>query len=396
MPFPIKILFFSFFFVSAFSEENIPSKNALVGDQTISNIEKQNKANQMLPEEQVLSKIDEKEIEKIISIAQQSKTIEMPEKKENLEEGQFQKTEITEAEAKKITELFQQQMSENGEVSGKNDLSFKTKGQDQRKKEKIKNKNFLTKKIEEPKKSGVSYFSFQIRDQEFFDFVSLPSGSVAVGKMGAGIEVSGEKILVDIILDHILLGPNKTAIDLIDCRVWASVYGNYNTDRLMADAEHVSCRGEDGKSYQVNIKGQLRDYEDEYVGVKASFLAKGKLAQALLQFLQGGVKGFGAAMAATGISSQGIQGNATSGPLKVDNVSDQQRYISGKSIEAAAGGFLDWWITYYKSLSPTLAVPPGRKVYFAITDTVEIPKSFFMERDFNTKNSIKMEVKNDN
>jgi hypothetical protein len=75
-----------------------------------------------------------------------------------------------------------------------------------------------------------------------------------------------------------------------------------------------------------------------------------------------------------------VAGGPNSNPISGSNVTgNNAKYIAGKSLAGASAGFLDWWIDYYKSLSPTLAMPPGSKIFLTIKGEVQIPKEFFTE-----------------
>ncbi|MBF0206350.1 MAG: hypothetical protein HQK53_05620 [Oligoflexia bacterium] len=211
--------------------------------------------------------------------------------------------------------------------------------------------------------------------------ISLPSGSTAMGTVLAGIEVSAtdsKKTYAK--LDYAFLGPNQSVVELKDCMVWFSVNANYTTERIYGDVNTISCRAPNGKTFTVGIKGHLIDREDQYVGAKGELLTRGKITGAALMFLRDATQEFGKAMAAAQIKTDIVDGGTFSSPGKAENVTGSQtKYIAGKSSQAAVGTFLNWWIDFYMGLSPTIAIGPGKKIFLAIEEEVQIPKIFFEE-----------------
>lgn len=236
------------------------------------------------------------------------------------------------------------------------------------------------------KTSSIQVFSNPSRVTTTPISITLPSASLTPATLMAGVEVSTEKRLVDVEINYAFIGPNGAVVDMKDCHTWLEVSGNYNTERIYGTTKSISCRAPNGKTFNIPLKGQLRDAKDEYIGVKAELVTRGKIAASALQFLQSGTSMFGEAISAAQVSTEVLSGNDYSASQKAQNISgDQSKYIVGKSIAGATGNFLDWWIEYYKGLSPTLAIAPGTKVYLSIQDEIQIPTEFF--KDLENKDS---------
>ena len=238
-----------------------------------------------------------------------------------------------------------------------------------------KKKISLSPKTVLPPRPNIRIFRVQKREETY---VSLPSGSTALGTLLGGVEVSREKKSIDVRLDFAFYGPNNAVVELTGCIVWVKLWGNYNTERLEGEAYSLSCRAEDGTTFEVPIKAHIKDKKDEFLGIKAKFLTRGKAVAAALSFLRDGTKEFGQALSAAQVVTEISPGNTNGGPVKGENVlGDQSKYIAGKSISAATGRFLDWWVNFYMSLDPTQAVPPGTKAFLTTEGEILIPRKFF-------------------
>ena len=234
--------------------------------------------------------------------------------------------------------------------------------------------------IESPVESGIYVLNAPLIAPDTINSITLPSGSTALATLMAGVEVSTEMRQVDARLDYAFLGPNGAVVELKGCHIWLDVSGSYNTERIYGEGKTISCRTNKGSTFEIPLHAQLRDFKDEYLGKKAELITRGKVAAAAMQFLQSGVSEFGKAMAAAQVQTDLSSGGVNSNPQTASNVQgNDARYMLGKSIAGASAGFLDWWIDYYKSLSPTLAMAPGSKIFLTIKGEVQIPQEFFIE-----------------
>ena len=119
----------------------------------------------------------------------------------------------------------------------------------------------------------------------------------------------------------------------------------------------------------------------------------GKVMAGLLSFLKTGTDEFGRAIELTQISKTVSAGNANQDPVQGQSFtgSDQNEFIAKKSVASAVGGFLHFFVDFYKSMAPTLSIEPGKKLHLVIEDDVQIPKIFFA-RKFHV-NDLKKAVK---
>lgn len=223
--------------------------------------------------------------------------------------------------------------------------------------------------------------------------ITLPSGSSALATLLSGVEISTEEKSIDVRLDYAFLGPNKTIVELTGCIAWVKLSGDYSTERLFGKAYSISCRSPNGKTFDLPIAAHIKDERDEYLGIKGKLIANGKLAAAALSFLRDGTTAFGEAMAKSQTNTEVVGGGLSGTTATGTNVSgNKENYIIGQTAAGASGKFLNWWVDYYTKLSPTIAVPPGTKIYLSVEGEVQIPEIFFTANNstrINTNDSIK-------
>jgi conjugal transfer pilus assembly protein TraB len=214
------------------------------------------------------------------------------------------------------------------------------------------------------------------------DSFTLPSTSIALATLLYGIEATAnEEREVPAELNYAWLGPNGTIVEMKNCRLWIKVRGDYSTERLYGKADTISCKAPNGETFDIPIVAHLVDKAEEYLGARGELVARGKALGSALSFLSDGVSAFGTAMASAQVQTDVAPGSPYTAPVKGSSVGgDKTKYIAGQTIAGSTAKFLDWWIDYYMSLSPTIAIGPGKKVYLAVRGTVEIPKIFFGER----------------
>jgi len=228
--------------------------------------------------------------------------------------------------------------------------------------------------------------------------VTLPSGSSAIATLLSGVEIASEEKSIDVRLDYAFLGPNKTVVELTGCIAWIKLSGDYSTERLFGKAYSISCRSPNGKTFDLPIMAHVKDERDEYLGIKGKLIANGKLAAAALSFLRDGTMAFGEAMAKSQTNTEVVGGGLSGTTATGTNVSgNKDSYIIGQTAAGASGKFLNWWVDYYTKLSPTIAVPPGTKIFLSVEGEVQIPEIFFANNHsssrINTNDSIKLNYK---
>ncbi len=244
-------------------------------------------------------------------------------------------------------------------------------------------------------KSNLRY----IKNNEVPKTITLPSGSSALATLLSGIEIASEMKSIDVRLDYAFLGPNKAVVELTGCIAWVKLSADYSTERLFGSAYSISCRSPNGKTFDLPIVAHIKDERDEYLGIKGTLLANGKLAAAALSFLRDGTTAFGEAMAKSQTNTEVVGGGLSGTTATGTNVSgNKDSYIIGQTAAGASGKFLNWWVDYYTKLSPTIAVPPGTKIYLSVEGEIQIPETFFTANNsstnrINTNDSIKLHHK---
>lgn len=230
--------------------------------------------------------------------------------------------------------------------------------------------------------NGVRVFARNVQESQGRDTVTLPSGSIALATVLYGVQVtpdSNDRVL-PVELDYAWLGPNEAVVEMKHCRAWVPVKADMNIERILGAAYSITCRAPNGAVFEIPVRAHMVNKDDEYLGAQGTLVLPGKAKAAALLFLQNGVEAFGKAMAAAQVSQSSVAGQVGSA-IKSENVSgDQKKYIVGSVLEQSTSKFLDWFIDYYASLSPQLAIGPGHKIYLAVEGSVEVPRMFFGER----------------
>jgi hypothetical protein len=347
----------------------LPGIEVIDGDQVVTKFSR-NKPNTLINEDQVVSNLPEKDIDKNLK----ELGIQDEKFRKRIIKSREKLKEITNAQppAPTITDKIKIIESKNTVIIPKSKLN--------RPKKRVKRKRKIARSLTGPDSIQVYNTMPSGQITKPIETMVVPATSMSEGTLMAGVEVSSEKRMVDLRIDYAFLGPNNAVVDLKGCKTWVEVWGNYNNERIYGEAKTITCRTSAGNIFTIPITGQIRDQKDEYIGLSAKLVARGKIAAAAMQFLQNGTKEFGKALAAAQVTTtrdREVSGIGSSLD-EVENVTGSRgKYITGKSIEGASGDFLDWWISYYKSLSPTLAVPPGTKLFLSLKDEVKIPSEFF-------------------
>lgn len=206
--------------------------------------------------------------------------------------------------------------------------------------------------------------------------VILPSGAHAFGRVKFGEEVTANnktEVLVE--LDYAFLGPNQSVVELTGCTVWIDVESNFQTQKIKGAMQDMTCTMPSGRVFTVPVSGPLVEVASGYAGLESDLILKGPAKAAALTFLSDITKAYGAATAAAQTRTDVVGGDRYS--ERSTNVEGNKRaYVEGKVIEAH-GDFLKYIASFFNSLQPTLALPPGAKVHLVNRHNVKIPKTFF-------------------
>ena len=232
----------------------------------------------------------------------------------------------------------------------------------------------------EERGNGTKIFRRNVKYEKEIKKITLPAGSIALGTSLFGVQVSpNEEKPMLIELNYAWLGPNQAVVEMTDCRLWAKVKAELNTERLIGKANKMTCRSQNGLVFDVEVTAHIVNAQDEYLGVQAQLITPGKGLAATLLFLKDGVKMGSEAFAAAQVTQSAVTGQMSPVVETSDVSGNKVGYTAAKSIAGASGKFLDWFIDYYTNLAPNLAVGPSHKVFLAIETTVSVPAVFFKD-----------------
>ncbi len=213
------------------------------------------------------------------------------------------------------------------------------------------------------------------------DTVTLPSNSAAMATLEAGVKVRlGSEMRMPVRLDYAFLGPNNAVVEMTGCNAWISVSPDPSTSRICGDKGTISCRANNGQTFNLDFRLQIVDQADNYTCMDAQIVLNGKGEAALAGFGEGAVNAFGTAMAAAQVSTQvqtSPEGNV--GVTGANVTGDKNKYIAGQTLAGASANWLNWYVEFQKSRQPSLDAPSGKKIYLTIDGEVPIPRIFFQE-----------------
>lgn len=363
----IRNILFIFIVISfnLYATSDLPSDTALQADQVLPGFQEEKKHDKFIPEDNVLPhlNIKDQDLKKIV-IEARSKLQNIMRSPTVPSQANDINIELTKHPPKVVEQI----------VTTTASSVEKPKS---RKKRKINKKTFIL-------KDGTKIFYNNLKFKKRItglQTVTLPSTSSALITLMGGIEppVSTK---VHARIDYAFLGPNGTIVGLKNCMVWLKFKHSYTTGRGYGEGYKLSCRAPNGKTFSISIKAQTQDGKDEYVGAKGKLNMNGKIMAGLLSFLKVGTEEFGKAVEMSNISKTVSAGNANQDPVQGQSFTgnDQNEFILKKSSAAAVGGFLNFFVDFYKSMAPTLSIHPGKKLYLVIEDDIQIPKVFFTKK----------------
>lgn len=227
------------------------------------------------------------------------------------------------------------------------------------------------------------------------DMVPLPQGSIAVVKTIDGIAAEiGSMGDISLAVDTTFLGPNGTVVDLKGCRIELAVTGRANKSTVVAarqrDNASISCRSNDGSVFNTAMTTKIIDPINEYQGGSGRIVHNGQWKKMALDFLNGGIQAYGAAMAAAQVTTTIGGGNSSNEPVKGTAITgSRDQYIAGQTIKGATGKFLNNITDFYGTMKPTIDMEPGKTLYLYIKRNTYIPKKFFeFHRDQRLVNTL--------
>jgi conjugal transfer pilus assembly protein TraB len=195
--------------------------------------------------------------------------------------------------------------------------------------------------------------------------VYLPAGTIITGatlngvNVGTGPAAMSNPQIVEVRVKKPAIMPNGYRVNLNNCMIINSGYGNLSSERVYLRPTTLSCVNEQGKVIESTIKGYVVG-DDGISGVKGvvvdhqgALIAKG--------FFAGLFSGLGGAFAPQAVTPLQLNPGSTmqyqypSGSMLAGNA------ISG-GVSNAAGQIAKFYIEEAKALQPTLQINPGVSV----------------------------------
>ena len=363
----------------------LPSISTLESDQVLPNFEKKKKEGDYLPGNSVIPhfEIKDKELLEVVEKARLKMKDILSGNLDALKEDKKEVADTAKTDEQVVDEVTVAQSAVEKEIPQP----------PKPKKPKKKRRRYLPK----PKpKSGIKIFHANLKYLRSSKVlgktksVTIPSGATTLATIKYGFEVPSPEDEVSARIDAHFAGPNETYVMMKSCVTWIKLQHHYSTRKVYGKTEKLSCRAPNGKTFEVPFKAKIINTKDEYAGMIGKLQLNGKLEAALFGFGNAVTTEFGKAMSAVAQTKSVVPGNDSQQSFESTNITgNSDKYITGKILESA-GSFLDWHTKFYQSMTPTLAVPPGTKVFLEVRDTAFVPKSFF------TSKSLKVAERNRN
>ena len=205
----------------------------------------------------------------------------------------------------------------------------------------------------------------------------LPAGSIVSGTLVTGLDAptSNQKrddpFPVLIRIKHEAILPNRYKMDIRECFLIGSGYGDLSSERAYIRSERISCVKKDGGIIETAIDAYSVG-EDGKVGIRGRLVSKnGQLIGNAL--LSGFVQGLSTAFAPQSISS--LQTNVIPGQQQAFQYPSPQ-YIGGQAlaggVKGAATQIAQYYLEMAKNIFPIIEVDAGRKVDFVLVRGMEL------------------------
>jgi conjugal transfer pilus assembly protein TraB len=202
--------------------------------------------------------------------------------------------------------------------------------------------------------------------------VFLPAGSIISGTLVSGMDAPTSNqarhdpfpALLRIKQEAIL--PNRYRMDVRECFLIASGYGDMSSERAYMRAERISCIKKDGSTIETAMDA-FSSGEDGKAGVRGRLVSKtGQVLGAAM--LSGAIAGLTGAFAPQSVQS--LQTNVIPGQQQAYQYPSPE-LIAGKALAGGVKGASQQIASYYlemaKNMFPVIEVDAGRKVDFILT-----------------------------
>ncbi len=204
----------------------------------------------------------------------------------------------------------------------------------------------------------------------------IPSGSFVPGVLLSGLDAPTGTVAsrnphpVLIHLDSLSRLPNSRLMDIEDCRVTGSAYGQLASERAYVRLERIACILDSGEVVDTEIKGYVTG-EDGRTGIRGKLISKqGKLL--FRGILAGFASGFGEAVETS---------NAGAGVVSAGTFTAVDRRTTGDLLKTGAGGgageagklLAEYYLKLAEEIFPVIEIDAGRKVDVVFTEGTELP-----------------------
>lgn len=206
----------------------------------------------------------------------------------------------------------------------------------------------------------------------------IPGGSMTTGVLLTGLDAPTSSVAqkhptpVVIRIKREAVLPNYASLDLRECFVMASGYGQLSSERVIMRAESISCVREDGKVFETALEAYITG-TDGKVGIPGRLVSKqGQIiAQALIA---GTLSGVGSTLQQSKVPTLNLN-PASGGTAVYENESTSAMTQSGLSggISSAANLIAKFYLDMAKETFPVVEVPAGEAVTVTVTRGVQLP-----------------------
>lgn len=217
--------------------------------------------------------------------------------------------------------------------------------------------------------------------KEQYKTVWVPAGTMLRATLLTGMDAptdvgsAKEPLPVVMLVSDVALMPNQFGLDLRQCIIIGSGWGNLADERAYIRTETLSCITRDGKAFEIGLKGHVYSTEDGKSGLRGRYVSK--QGQQIAMALLAGV------LSSVGQSLTSLQGNVVN--VYTDDNNNRNRRLSfgsalGAAVEqsvfsgvgSATRSVADFYLKLADKMYPVIEVDAGRKVEILVLKGQEI------------------------
>lgn len=210
--------------------------------------------------------------------------------------------------------------------------------------------------------------------------VWIPAGTMIKATLLTGMDAptdvgaAKEPLPVVMLVSDIAMMPNQFGLDLRQCIIIGSGWGNLADERAYIRTDVLSCITREGKAFEIGLKGHVYSSEDGKSGLRGRYVSKQgqQIAMALLSGL----------LSSVGQSLTSLQGNVVN--VYTDDNNKNRRISLGSALGAAAEQSLfagvgsatrsvaDFYLKLADKMYPVIEIDAGRKVEILVLKGQEV------------------------